>query len=248
MPTTGDTNLEWYTLSCTQKPGTIEKWIYIAPIWTLPEHFSLLEECGATKIVALSSTSRYSKAESDCDYERSLAARIRTSEEEFITWCEQTRRQWTILRPTMIYGHGQDKNISEIARFIKRFGIYPVFGKASGLRQPVHVDDVAEACLSALDSTVASGRAYNLSGGETLTYREMLHRIFGACRKKPRLIRLPMVGFNILLTVLKIIPRFRRWSAEMVKRMNQDLTFDNDAARHDLKFSPRPFTPDHDYY
>ncbi len=58
--------------------------------------------------------------------------------------------EWVILRPTLIYGHGRDKNITEIARFIRRFGFFPLLGKANGLRQPIHVEDVAEACFAAL--------------------------------------------------------------------------------------------------
>ena len=51
----------------------------------------------------------------------------------------------------------------------------------------MHADDVAKACVSALFQNNVTGQAYNLSGGETLSCREMVERIFTAMRKKPRL-------------------------------------------------------------
>ena len=103
---------------------------------------------------------------------------------------------WVILRPTLIYGLGQDKNISEIVRLIRRFGFFPLVGQAKGLRQPVHAEDVATACLSALEKTDVVNRAYNLSGGETLSYREMINRVFTALGRRPRLIPYRSLAFS----------------------------------------------------
>ena len=85
---------------------------------------------------------------------------------------------YTIFRPTLIYGVGRDRNVADIARFAKRFGVFPILGKGLGLRQPVHAADLAEACILAVDSSASFNRIYNLSGGETLTYREMVERVF----------------------------------------------------------------------
>ncbi len=101
---------------------------------------------------------------------------------------------WVILRPTLIYGFGRDKNIAEMARFIRRFGFCPVLGKAAGLRQPIHAEDVAAACLAALQTPCAANRAYNISGGATLTYRDMVARVFSALDRRPRLLSVELVG------------------------------------------------------
>ena len=41
-----------------------------------------------------------------------------------VTWAKSRGIEWVILRPTLIYGLGRDKNISEIARFIRRFSFF----------------------------------------------------------------------------------------------------------------------------
>jgi nucleoside-diphosphate-sugar epimerase len=151
--------------------------------------------------------------------------------------------EWVILRPTLIYGRGRDKNVCEIARFIRRFGFFPLFGPAQGLRQPVHAEDLAAACLAAADAPAAANRAYNLSGGETLRYRDMVGRIFVALNRRPRLLPVPLGAFRTMLAAMRLLPRYRHWSAAMAERMNRDLVFDHAEAVRDLRFAPRPFHP-----
>jgi len=93
------------------------------------------------------------------------------AEQRFIVWAEDHDVEWLILRPTLIYGTGFDRNVSESARFISRFGFFPVLEPASGLRQPVHVEDVAIACKRALETKDIVTGAYHVAGGEILTYR-----------------------------------------------------------------------------
>lgn len=216
-------------------------WVCVAPIWVLPEYFALLEAQGARRVVALSSTSRFTKDDSADPEERAMARRLAEAEAHVQAWAESRGVEWTILRPTLIYGLGRDKNIAEIARFIRRFGFFPVLGKAAGLRQPVHAEDVAGACLAALQAPGAANRAYNLSGRETLTYRDMVARIFAALGRRPRLLTVPLWFFSLAVTVFRRLPRYRHWSAAMAERMNRDLVFDHADAIRDLGFSPRPF-------
>ena len=157
------------------------------------------------------------------------------------TWAATHGVKWIILRPTLIYGYGHDKNITEIARFIRRFGFFPLLGSAKGLRQPIHVEDVASACCAALDTLNLTNRSYNLTGAETLPYREMVKRVFEALNHPPRMLAIPLWLFQIAARGLSWLPRYRSWTSAMAERMNQDLTFDCSDAKQDLNFSPRSF-------
>lgn len=216
-------------------------WICVAPIWVVPEHFGLLDAHGVRRLVVVSSTSRFTKDDASDPGEQAIAGRLAEAEMRVQAWAEDRNVEWIILRPTLIYGRGQDKNISEIARFIQRFGFFPLLGKAMGARQPVHAEDVAMACLAALNCSVAANRAYNISGGETLPYREMVGRVFGALRRRPRSLTIPRAVFSAALALLRCLPRYRHWSAGMAERMNRDLVFDHADATRDFGFTPRPF-------
>jgi len=216
-------------------------WICAAPIWVLPDHFPLIEASGARRVVALSSTSRFTKVGSGDTAENVIAEKLIESEARLQAWAENRGIEWVVLRPTLIYGQGRDKNISEIARFIRRFGFFSLLGSARGLRQPIHAEDVAAACVAALRVSEAANRAYNLSGGETLTYREMVARVFGALGRPVRLVTMPLWSFRLAVAILRYLPRYQHWSVAMAERMNRDLVFDYTEAARDLGFKPRGF-------
>ena len=239
-------NLTWLNTSSSRVAfsGGVPKvvhWICVAPVWVLPDYFEMMEACGARRVVALSSTSRFTKHGSSDLKEQAIARRLDDGEERFRTWAESKCIEWVILRPTLMYGRGRDKNVSDIARFIHRFGFFPVFGQANGLRQPVHAADVASACFGALDSPNASNRDFNISGADTLTYRAMVSRVFEALGSRPRLLSVPLWVFRFTVACLRVVPRYRHWSSAMAERMNQDLVFDNSDAARDLGFRPRSF-------
>ncbi len=238
----GVTWLQLDALSATH-PATpkIRDWLCVAPIWVLPQYFSMLERYGVCRVVALSSTSRFTKTDSSDPAENAVALRLAEGEARLRTWAENKSVEWVVLRPTLIYGRGRDKNIAEIARFAGRFRFFPLLDKAMGLRQPIHAENVAAACMAALLVPVAANRAYNISGRETLPYREMVRRVFAAMRRRPRLVTIPLVIFRMAVACLRVLPRYRHWSVAMAERMKRDLVFDHADAARDLGFSPRPF-------
>ncbi len=219
----------------------IREWLCVAPIWVLPQYFEMIEAYGAHRVVALSSTSLFIKEDSSDNSERHVAHRLAEGERALRVWAEAQGIEWVILRPTLIYGRGKDKNLAEIIRFVRRWGFFPLLGRADGLRRPVHAEDVAAACLSAMTRPAAANRTYNISGGETLPYREMVGRIFGAIGKSLQLVTIPRWLFRLAVIIAHLLPRYRYWTMEMAERMNRDLVFDHTDAARDLDFSPRPF-------
>ena len=242
-PTNG---VQWRRLlspqfSLQEDNETIPHWICVAPIWVLPDYFSLLEGYGARRVVALSSTSRFSKYESSDPAERAIAHRLEDAETRLRAWAEGRQIEWIILRPTLIYGLGRDKNIAEIVRLIRRFGFFPLLGQGVGLRQPIHVTNVAAACFAVLTTAGARNRDYNISGAETLSYREMVSRVFTALGRRPRFLVVPLGVFRLALIGLRLFPRYRHWTIAMADRMNRDLVFGHSDAMKDWGFSPQPF-------
>jgi len=221
--------------------GHIPYWISLVPIWALSELFPLIESHGGERIVALSSTSVFTKISSADNAERRMVEKMLDGEARLAEWASARSIRYTILRPTMIYGRGLDRNVCMIASMIRRFGFFPLFGAANGLRQPVHVDDVALACRRALE--LGGAPAYNFSGGEEITYRDMVVRIFERLDKTPRLVNVPLWIFQASTPAIRLIPKFHDWSPSMARRMNEDLVFDNSRATADLGIAFRRFEP-----
>lgn len=245
--TQGESAVHWTQFpTSTSVPGfepsaKITHWICVAPIWVLKEHFPMLKAFGARRLVTLSSTSRFTKEGSSSQAEQSIAQRLVEGESYLQAWACSHGVEWTILRPTLIYGMGSDKNIGEIAKVIRKLKFFPILGKALGLRQPIHTADVAQGCLASLIAPAAANRAYNVSGGETLTYREMVKRVFAKLERPVVLLPIPLPMFRLAIWCLRFIPRYRNWTPAMAERMNSDLVFEHSEASRDFGFSPRPF-------
>jgi nucleoside-diphosphate-sugar epimerase len=219
----------------------IPLWISLMPILTLAEWYPYIEQRGPQRIVALSSTSVFTKTSSPDDSERVMAERFADAEAELAEWSHKRSIECVILRPTLIYGRGLDRNISQIARFIQRFGFFPVCSPANGLRQPIHVDDVASACKSALETPGAAGRSFNISGGETIAYKQMVTRIFATLGKSPIFLTTPLWMFKVAAPFVRVVPKFHDWTPAMAERMNQDMIFDHSEAEQSLHLQFRPF-------
>jgi nucleoside-diphosphate-sugar epimerase len=219
----------------------IPSWVSLIPILALADWYPLIEQYRPRRIVALSSTSVFTKSHSSDESERTMAAEFAEAERKLAQWASERSIDYVILRPTLIYGYGLDRNVTQIARFIRRFGFFPVCSPARGLRQPIHADDVAKACMGAIEAAHAAGRSYNISGGETLAYKQMVVRIFEALGKSPIFLTTPLWLFRIAGPFVRVVPKFHDWSPSMAERMNQDLVFDHSEAERDLHLHFRPF-------
>jgi nucleoside-diphosphate-sugar epimerase len=236
-----------FGIAARGKCGTLAAHGQRGPIWVLPEYFSMFEGLGVQKIVAISSTSRFTKEMSSEPEERATARRLAEAENALREWAGKKSVECVILQPTLIYGHGKDKNIAEIARFIRRFGFFPIFGEGKGQRQPIHADDLAAACVAALSARLPGApkyRVYAVSGAETLPYHEMVRRVFDATQKPARIVRVPLPVFRAAIWLFHFFPRFRHLNKAMAERMNRDMVFDHSAAQRDFGFSPGPFRPE----
>jgi hypothetical protein len=213
--------------------------VHVPAIWQLPENLPWLVHCGLRRLVCLSSTSILSKEESPSRYERDLAFRLAAAEELVLSECEKLGVDCAILRPTMIYGRGLDRNVTRAVKFIEKFGFYPAAIRADGLRQPVHADDLAAAAMAILESDKPVRGIYEVGGREVLAYDEMIGRLFDLLGRSRRILRIPMLA--LLAGALGWITRRPEITGAMVKRMGEDLVADNTRAHADFDYVGRDF-------
>lgn len=222
-----------------------------------PERFHHLVSCGPLalacdivrhgpdlrRVVAFSSSSVVSKAESRDPTEGSQMAEMAQQERCLADACAERALPLLLLRPTLIYGCGRDRNISLLAAFARRFGAIPLAGKAGGRRQPVHADDLAALAVRALSAAHPPSMISEVCGGSIVTYREMVRRVAAVAPGSARPVTLPVGLMIALVWLLSQMPGWRGLGVEMVRRQNRDLVFDDSALRRALDWSPRPFEP-----
>lgn len=243
IPTVGNVSVREFDLTQPSKNQTLQgvgtALIHIAGITLLPANLDYFADCGVKRIVCFSSTSIDSKQSSPDPAERRFAEDLQKAESAVAEICDRRQMDFTILRPTMIYGLGLDKNISRAARFIRRFGVYPLAVQSGGLRQPVHADDLADAAIRILGMPGTQGRTYEVGGGEILSYCEMIGRVFDILEKPRRLIRIPLLASTV--RAAEVLTCQTGLGAGMIKRMGEDLICDNSAAIREFDYRPRGF-------
>lgn len=204
----------------------------------------LLSELENTRlIIAVGSMSAVSKETSGNEEERAIAKKLRFAEEQLMSWSVHHQVPCVLLRSTMIYGHGRDKNISQIAGWIQRHGYFPLAGRASGLRQPIHCGDIVKLILLILQQNRHESIMLELGGGEQLVYRKMVDRIYAALGKKPRYIRLPSFVYSLIFPVLRFLLPKNVPGVDVIKRQNKDLIVQESLYLQKLGFKARPFQP-----
>ncbi len=193
------------------------------------------------RVVAFTSTSVMTKIDSEIAAEREILTRLAEAERRIARDCEISGIGWTILRPTLIYAEGLDINITPLARLIRRFGFMPLVGGAAGLRQPVHAEDLAIGAVAAAASPAAANQFYSLPGAETISYREMIGRIFDGMSLPRRGLPVPALLWRAAFLAAK--PLFPDANVAMGIRMMKDMTFDASPAIRDFGWNPRSFHP-----
>ena len=220
------------TLYCTANAGLLAD--------ALPYFFSPV----LTRVVAFTSTSIVTKINSEIATERESVRLWAEAEQKLISTCDRLSIAWTVLRPTLIYDEGRDANITRLSRLIQRLGFMPLAGSGSGLRQPVHAGDLAIGALAAAASLAAANKIYAMPGKDTITYREMVGRIFDGLHKPRRIIPVPPALWRAAFSLAK--PFLPNANVEMGNRMTVDMIFDSLPAMQDFGWNPREFRPKFD--
>jgi uncharacterized protein YbjT (DUF2867 family) len=148
---------------------------------------------------------------------------------------------WTILRPTMIYGAAGDRNLSRLLLLLSRTAVLPVPATGSCLHQPVHVADVATAVLAALQGPAAIGSLYNVAGPQPITFAELLRACAGSVGSRTRMMPVPLGPLVMAARGYELVSGHPRIRVEQLRRLAEDKAFPIDDAVRDLAYTPRPF-------
>ena len=196
-----------------------------------PTIVAAAEDAGITRAVFVSTTAIFTNL--------NAGSRVtRQSAEDVIT---ASALEWTVIRPTMIYGTPADRNMVRLLRLLRRTRWVPVPGGGHRLQQPVHVEDLARAVVAALDTSTAIGKAYDVAGPEPLTFRRVIEQAAEAVGCRARLVPVPLAPMAASVRLYERVVDRPRIKGEQLERLAEDKAFDISSARQDLAFEPRSF-------
>ena len=104
---------------------------------------------------------------------------------------------WVILRPSLIYGPNDDSNTRRLVDSLRAGTMWLPAGGRTAI-QPVHVDDVAAACLEAATRPEAVGATLRLGGPEPVSVRGFREAVREATGGAARIRGIPLPLFALL--------------------------------------------------
>lgn len=112
---------------------------------------------------------------------------------------------WTIFRPSVIFGP-RDSLTNRFARLLRLTqGLLPL-ARADARFAPIHVADVVEAFVRALDDRSTFGRTYELCGPDVLTLADIVRITARAAGVAAHIVPLPNVLARLQAAVFDFIP------------------------------------------
>jgi NADH dehydrogenase len=144
---------------------------------------------------------------------------------------------FVILRPTLVYGAGDANNTAALVQRMQA-GTQWLPGGGQARIQPVHVDDVAAACLAAATVQGIEGRTYRLGGPEALPVARYREAVRDATGGAGRIKAIPLSLYGLAARSLALIG-IRR-ALGVLQFHQTDHSVDIAEARRDLGFDPTP--------
>lgn len=190
-----------------------------------------IESAGSPRCVFTSTTGIFTSL-------NPASKKVRVAAEESIV---NSSLDYTIVRPTMIYGLPGDRNMERLLRSLRRFPLVFAPNGGTNLQQPVHVDDLAKALVAAASSEGASRRAINVPGPRPLAFHEVATLAAQAVGRSCRVISVPSGTLRSLVSLQEsVLPR-PLLKAEQIDRLVEDKVFDVHEAATLLDHRPRSF-------
>lgn len=215
-------------------------------------------QSGATRLVYISSPSVMSRLSDGIGL-------AETSElpDSFVSFYSQTKKQGedivraasdegletVILRPKAIYGPLDTAILPRLIKAASTTGL-PLIGSGDVMTNLTYVDDVVSAIRLALESPIAPGNTYLITGGEDVRIWDVVDQIAELIKIPVRTKRLSLKKAMLIAGALEFIWRaFRLRGEPPLTRYTVSIwafsqTYDISASRRDLGYEPRTTTRD----
>ena len=194
------------------------------------KHFIFISSIGAMDTLSDTIISEESPCQPDTPYGRSKLS----AETALIELCRNTQMNWTILRPTLVYGPNNPGNMKRLFALVTKKLPLP-FGSMLNSRSLLYVGNLVDAIIKCIEDARAKNQTFIVSDGEDLSTSELISRMGNAMGEKTLLLPFPP---SLLRLAAKMIKK-----EEVADRLLGSLQVDSNKIRQMLDWKP-PYTVD----
>jgi NADH dehydrogenase len=144
----------------------------------------------------------------------------------------------TILRPSIVFG-AEDGFFNRFAALARFLPVLPVYGGGKTRFQPVHVGDVADAVMAALDREDARGRTYELGGPRIYSFRELMEYVIAETGRRRLVLDLPFSVGEMQARLFELLPKPPLTRDQLLLLRRDNVVADGALTLADLGITPK---------
>jgi NADH dehydrogenase len=150
---------------------------------------------------------------------------------------------YTILRPGVIYGEGDDM-LAHLSLMIRSAPIFPIVGNGSSPMRPVDVRDVAAAVIAALQKP-CPGSVYEIVGPDRMNLQNVVRTVAAGLNLPVWICPTPLALMRVPVRIMEAVMEQPLSTRAQLEMLVEGLDGDPAAAKRDLGLSTAPFTAAH---
>lgn len=156
-------------------------------------------------------------------------------------FARQNKIDLTIIRPTAVYGKGDNKFLPSLVRNLKS-GKFRIVGDGNNTVDLINVSDVADFILLVLREDKSIGSVYNLANPDNPTWNEMLEAVTSdlgiPMPKKHISYKVAYAAAGMMELISKFSKKSPRLSRYAIRLIGQQYNYVIDRMKQELGFTP----------
>ena len=163
-----------------------------------------------------------------------------SSKEQAMALVRASGLDWTILRPSLLFGP-RDGFFNILAGLVRMSpGIVPITGSGRARFQPLAIRDLARVVVIALGDDATVGREYDLGGPRIWTYREIVEEVLRGMGTRRLLVPMPVAVIRLVAGVAERVRLPFPVATDQLRQLRFDNTGPLDSVRAGFGFEPTP--------
>lgn len=148
--------------------------------------------------------------------------------------------EYCILRPSLMYGPTDDKNIGYLINFAGKFPFFPIPGNGKWPRQPIYIDDMCFLIISLINDFPVN-QIYSINGKEAIYFKDMIKAVLDEVDGFHFRLFLPVSVFKFSMMFYQKISGNEEFTTDQVDSLTAEEVFPDYAWWDEFNIKPTSF-------
>ena len=155
---------------------------------------------------------------------------------------KKSKLNWTILRPSEIYGDNILGTVHTMQCIVKKFPIVPIFGNGMYSMNPLHLFDFTEFIKKVINDNEKTSftKIYTLCGPHEISFLEFAKILICSFGKNKRIFHFPENSIKAFFLICKLM-KINKFVPDQISRLKMKKSHNITLAKNDYDFRPKSF-------